>query len=66
MLFRSHERDEFIAHDELVALMSQIDGLVLNDAEAEQLTETRNAVSAARKILAMGPSFVIVKKGEHG
>lgn len=55
-----------IAHDELVALMSQIDGLVLNDAEAEQLTENRNAVSAARKILAMGPSFVIVKKGEHG
>jgi sugar/nucleoside kinase (ribokinase family) len=55
-----------IAHDELLALLGKIDGLVLNDAEAEQLTEIRNAVSAGRKILEMGPSFVVVKKGEHG
>ncbi len=55
-----------IAHDELTALMSQVDGIVLNDAEAEQFTELRNPISAAKKILEMGPSFVIVKKGEHG
>ena len=55
-----------IAHSELIELMQRIDGLVLNDQEAEQLTESRNAVTAGRKLLDMGPSFVIVKKGEHG
>lgn len=55
-----------IAHDELIQLLGEIDGIVLNDSEAEHLTEERNAVTAARKILDMGPTFVIVKKGEHG
>ena len=55
-----------IARDELLTLLGRVDGLVLNDAEAEQLTEIRNALSAGRKILEMGPSFVVVKKGEHG
>ena len=35
-------------------------------AEAEQLTEITNAVTAARKIMEFGPTFVVVKKGEHG
>jgi len=55
-----------VAHDELMRLLGQVDGLVLNDAEAEQLTEVRNAVSAGRRILELGPSWVVVKKGEHG
>lgn len=55
-----------VAHDELISLLGQIDGLALNYDEAEQLTETRNPISAARKILELGPSFVTVKKGEHG
>jgi sugar/nucleoside kinase (ribokinase family) len=55
-----------IAHDELRALMQKIDGIIINDSEAELLTEEANAVTAARKILTMGPAFVIVKKGEHG
>ncbi|HMN97641.1 MAG TPA: PfkB family carbohydrate kinase [Phycisphaerales bacterium] len=55
-----------VARGELLALLREIDGLVLNDAEAELFTETRNPVSAARKILALGPRFVVVKKGEHG
>lgn len=55
-----------IAKDELLALLKEIDGLALNYEEAEQLTEQRNPVTAARKILEMGPSFVTVKKGEHG
>lgn len=55
-----------IAHEELLRLLGQVDGVVLNDSEAQQLTESRNSVTAARKILAMGPSFVVVKKGEHG
>lgn len=55
-----------IAHDELLELMKHIDGLVINDSEAALLTEIRNPVTAARQILEMGPSFVVVKKGEHG
>ena len=55
-----------IARDELMALFQKLDGLVINDSEAEQLTEINNAISAGRKILEMGPSFVVVKKGAHG
>jgi sugar/nucleoside kinase (ribokinase family) len=55
-----------VAHSELLRLLQNVDGLILNDEEAEQLTETRNPVSAGRKILDLGPRFVVVKKGEHG
>ena len=55
-----------IARPELLELLQNVDGLVLNDAESFQLTEERNVIRAGRKILGMGPSFVVVKKGEHG
>ena len=55
-----------IAREELLALFKKIDGLIINDSEAEQLTEISNPITAARAIIGMGPSFVIVKKGEHG
>ncbi len=55
-----------VAHAELVSLLGQLDGLALNYEEAEQLTDTRNPVTAARKILELGPTFVTVKKGEDG
>ncbi|MCC7407763.1 MAG: sugar kinase [Phycisphaeraceae bacterium] len=54
------------AHAELLALLKKIDGLVLNDSEAYLLTGEKNLVKAAQKVLAMGPSFVVIKKGEHG
>lgn len=47
-------------------LMKRIDGLILNDSEAKMMTEESNVVTAGRKILEYGPSFVVVKKGEHG
>jgi sugar/nucleoside kinase (ribokinase family) len=55
-----------VAGDELRALLKQVDGLALNYEEAEQLASARNPVTAARKIIEMGPTFVTVKKGEHG
>ena len=55
-----------IAREDLLKLFREIDGVVVNDSEAMQLTERANAISAARAILALGPSFVVVKKGEHG
>jgi sugar/nucleoside kinase (ribokinase family) len=52
--------------DSLKKLLSQIEGLVLNDQEAFQLTDRTNIVRASEEILKMGPRFVVVKKGEHG
>ena len=47
-------------------LLTRIDGLILNDSEARLLTGEKNMITAARRILEMGPAFVIVKKGENG
>lgn len=55
-----------IANEELHGLLPRIDGLVINDSEAEQLTGISNAFTAGRKVLELGPAFVIIKKGEHG
>ena len=54
------------ARADLEQLLTKIDGLVLNYDEAELFTGKRNPVTAARRIIQMGPKFVIVKKGEHG
>lgn len=54
------------ARPELEALLRDIDGLVLNDSEARELTGRRNVLAAGREILEMGPMFVVIKKGEHG
>lgn len=50
----------------LLKLLERVDGLVLNDAEAMLLTEEPNLVRAAAEVLNLGPSFVVIKKGEHG
>jgi sugar/nucleoside kinase (ribokinase family) len=53
-------------HDELMRLFKRLDGLVMNDSEAKLLTGDENLVSAGLKVLALGPRFVVIKKGEHG
>ncbi|MFM9059525.1 MAG: PfkB family carbohydrate kinase [Planctomycetaceae bacterium] len=55
-----------IQRDELAALLRRIDGLVLNDSEAKLLAEDENLVRAGHAVRAMGPKFVVIKKGEHG
>ncbi|HXL54863.1 MAG TPA: PfkB family carbohydrate kinase [Chitinophagaceae bacterium] len=52
--------------DDLKKVLKMIDVLLVNDSEARQLTGEFSLVKAARKILKMGPSYLIVKKGEHG
>ncbi|XAL99944.1 PfkB family carbohydrate kinase [Phycisphaeraceae bacterium D3-23] len=47
-------------------LLKRLDGFVLNDSEAKLLTGENNIIRAADAVLAMGPTFVVVKKGEHG
>src|SRR5262249_3999380 len=51
---------------DLIELLRHVDAITLNDAEARQLTENNNLVKAARWIMAKGPKFVIIKKGENG
>ena len=51
---------------DLEELMKKIDALIINDAEAAQLADEYNLIKAAKKILTMGPSVVIIKKGESG
>jgi sugar/nucleoside kinase (ribokinase family) len=55
-----------IALPSLLKLLRRVDGFVLNESEARQLTQEDNLLRAARKIHKLGPKFVIVKKGEHG
>ncbi len=55
-----------VARPELLGVLKQVDGLILNDSEAVQMTEITNAVTAARRLMEHGPTFVVVKKGEHG
>jgi sugar/nucleoside kinase (ribokinase family) len=55
-----------IAMDDLLETIKLIDVLTINDAEARQLSGEYSLVKAARKILTMGPKFLIIKKGEHG
>jgi sugar/nucleoside kinase (ribokinase family) len=54
------------AYDDLAALFKRIDGLVINDSEAKMLADTENLVLAGHRVRAMGPKFVVIKKGEHG
>jgi sugar/nucleoside kinase (ribokinase family) len=51
---------------DLMLLLPHVNILLLNDAEARQLTECANLVKAARWIMERGPRHVIIKKGEHG
>jgi sugar/nucleoside kinase (ribokinase family) len=55
-----------IAMDDLKEVLKHVDLLMVNDAEARQLTGQFSLVKAAKAILAMGPKYLIIKKGEHG
>jgi len=55
-----------IALDDLLETIKMVDVLTINDAEARQLSGEYSLVKAARKILQMGPKYLIIKKGEHG
>ena len=55
-----------VAMDDLRKAISRVDLLLVNDSEARELTGEYSLVKAAKKIQAMGPKYVVVKKGEHG
>lgn len=55
-----------IALGDLIKLLKRVDGFVLNDSEAQQLTKEDNVFNALKKIHQMGPKYVIIKQGSHG
>ncbi|HLP32787.1 MAG TPA: PfkB family carbohydrate kinase [Bacteroidia bacterium] len=55
-----------IAMDDLRKTLSMVDVLTINDEEARQLSGEYSLVKAAAIIRKMGPSTLIIKKGEHG
>jgi hypothetical protein len=55
-----------IALDDLKEVLTKVDVLLVNDGEARQLSNEFSLVKAAKKIMEMGPKFLIIKKGEHG
>lgn len=54
------------SREDLNAVMKQVDVLTINDAEARELSNEYSLVKAAKKILELGPKYLIIKKGEHG
>jgi len=54
------------ALDELKKTLERVDILIINDGEARMLAKTPSIVKAAREIRSMGPSTLIIKRGEYG
>jgi sugar/nucleoside kinase (ribokinase family) len=55
-----------ISLPDLLKLIKRLDGFVLNDSEAHQLTKEDNVFAALKKIHKLGPKYVIIKQGSHG
>ncbi len=55
-----------IMMDTFLEVIAKVDVLTINDSEARQLSGEYSLVKAANKILAMGPKYLIIKKGENG
>jgi sugar/nucleoside kinase (ribokinase family) len=71
------ERPKFVALDTmnfwidgeraaLTRVIEKVDAVLINEAEARQYARTHNLLKAARELMALGPSVVVIKKGEYG
>ena len=54
------------ALEELKKVVAKVDVITINDEEARQLSGEYSLVVGAKKIMEMGPKYVVIKKGEHG
>ena len=52
--------------DQVIKMMSKVNGVVINDEEARLLCKTANLIKCAKMIMSWGPQFAIIKKGENG
>jgi len=50
----------------VISMMEKTHGVIINDQEARLLCNLSNLIKCGKQILSWGPSFVIIKKGEHG
>lgn len=55
-----------IANADLLKVLKRVNVVLINETEAEMLTRAENAISAAAKIIEMGPEAVVIKRGEYG
>jgi sugar/nucleoside kinase (ribokinase family) len=55
-----------IAWDDLMEVIPRVDALVINDEEARQMSGEHALAVAAQKIMDLGPSYLVIKKGENG
>jgi sugar/nucleoside kinase (ribokinase family) len=51
---------------DLIETLRHVDILIINDAETRQLSSEHNLLRAAKRIFKMGPSTLVVKRGEYG
>ena len=74
---REQSNAEFVAMDTMnfwissmkeavIETVKVVDCVIINDAEARQLADVPNVITAAKKILEMGPKAVVIKRGEYG
>jgi hypothetical protein len=54
------------ARPALEVILREVDILLVNDAEVRELTQEHNLIKAYRKVQALGPSVLVVKRGEYG
>jgi sugar/nucleoside kinase (ribokinase family) len=54
------------AKQDLLNLLKRSDLLFLNESEARHLAAESSLFKAAKKLLELGPQFIVIKKGEHG
>jgi sugar/nucleoside kinase (ribokinase family) len=50
----------------VIKMIKSVDGIVINDEEAQLLTKEHNLIKCAKKMQEWGAKYVIIKKGEHG
>lgn len=55
-----------IKRAELERVIREVDLVIINEAEVRQFTKEANLVKGCREILALGPSTLVVKRGEYG
>ncbi|OFZ30417.1 MAG: sugar kinase [Bdellovibrionales bacterium RIFCSPHIGHO2_01_FULL_40_29] len=51
---------------DLISVLKKVDIVFMNETEAKMLTQTRNPVTAVKRVAEMGPQYVVVKRGEYG
>ncbi len=52
--------------EELKAVLKKVDIVFMNETEAKMLTQSSNTITAIKKVAALGPKYVVLKKGEYG